>query len=575
MGRIYTPKVGSRRYQRSDSSEIEAALKAIIDGGMSIRKAAKLFKVPYGTLNNRYHGRHVKQAGGQTVLTQKEEEAITENLLLCSDWGYPISKSDLPYFVKSLLDSTGIKVKKFNNNMPGEDWVNGFLKRNKRLSMRWASNISRARAKVSAEVMQEYFDNLEENVKDVPPSNVFNYDETNVTDDPGKKQSIYRRGVKYPEKVCNHSKSAISIMMCGAADGTLLPPYVIYKAENMWDSWTRGGPKGSPCCSCSGCSRGSRYNRSSHGWMDMSVFDEWFHSSFVPHARKLPGRKVLIGDNLASHFSPSVLKTCKEENISFTCLPPNSTNLCQPLDVSFFRPFKLAWRQVLTMAKKRTPTTSLQKDRFPPLLKETLEKMDAKKEEGAIKLDLIAGFRACGIVPFDPTCVLTRLPDNETKVIEAANVSDSLLEFLRKERHGQPSSKRVSKKKKLNVEPGKSVTYESSTEEELPDLSQNEDSSDSSASDSDLEDPDVDNAPLDFDVGDYVLCNYNGKQWPGKILSIVDSDVKVKFFEKGNKFWKWPIKEDILEFEKNDILTKISTPKNLKRGWFSVPETSE
>lgn len=33
-------------------------------------------------------------------------------------------------------------------------------------------------------------------------------------------------------------------MFCGAADGTLLPPYVIYPSENMWDTWTIREPQG-------------------------------------------------------------------------------------------------------------------------------------------------------------------------------------------------------------------------------------------------------------------------------------------------------------------------------------------
>lgn len=56
---------------------------------------------------------------------------------------------------------------------------------------------------------------------------------------------------------------------------------------------------------------------------------------FVPHAKKLKGRVALIGDNLSSHFSDCVLKLAEENNIAFICLAPNSTHLCQPLDVAF------------------------------------------------------------------------------------------------------------------------------------------------------------------------------------------------------------------------------------------------
>ncbi|KAG5867480.1 hypothetical protein JTB14_000229 [Gonioctena quinquepunctata] len=50
------------------------------------------------------------------------------------------------------------------------------------------------------ETLGEFYDNLENTLRGSPSSNIFNYDESNLSDDPGKKRGIYRRGVKYPEK---------------------------------------------------------------------------------------------------------------------------------------------------------------------------------------------------------------------------------------------------------------------------------------------------------------------------------------------------------------------------------------
>ena len=59
--------------------------------------------------------------------------------------------------------------------------------------------------------------------------------------------------MKYPERVKDSTKTAISVMFCGNAAGQVLPCYVVYKAENLWSTWTEGGPKR------------TRYNRSSSG----------------------------------------------------------------------------------------------------------------------------------------------------------------------------------------------------------------------------------------------------------------------------------------------------------------------
>lgn len=53
-------------------------------------------------------------------------------------------------------------------------------------------------------------------------------------------------------------------MFSGAANGKMLPIYVIYKSEHLWDQWTIGGPEN------------TRYNRSKRGWFDGTCFEDWF-----------------------------------------------------------------------------------------------------------------------------------------------------------------------------------------------------------------------------------------------------------------------------------------------------------
>ena len=75
---------------------------------------------------------------------------------------------------------------------------------------------------------------LKHHVTGVPPSNIFNYDKTNLTDDPGVSSCIFKRGTNCPERVKDNSKACILIMYSGSACGKILPYYVVYtKAENL------------------------------------------------------------------------------------------------------------------------------------------------------------------------------------------------------------------------------------------------------------------------------------------------------------------------------------------------------
>ncbi|KAJ8967133.1 hypothetical protein NQ314_003067 [Rhamnusium bicolor] len=242
---------------------------------MLSKAASQLYKISYGTLYNKFHGKHVRRTGGQTVFTDLEETAILNSALKCADWRFPLDLLEIRMLAKKYLDLKGRKVEKFQNNVPGEVWALSLLDRHKdQASQRVSGNIKKARAKVSRETLTTYFGNLEETLNNVALSNIFNYDETNVGDNPGSRRLVYRRGVKYPENIVNHSKSCTTIMICGDADGTLLPPYVIYKSEHLYNTWKEGGITGYPCCTKPCCSQGCRFNITSHGWMDAVTFED-------------------------------------------------------------------------------------------------------------------------------------------------------------------------------------------------------------------------------------------------------------------------------------------------------------
>lgn len=480
MPRKYKRKIGARKYRDYSTDLLEEALTRVVDDGWAIYRAAEHYTIPYGTLYNKYKGLHGKKHGGPTVFTQEEERIIIESATTCGDWGFPISIEDLQMITKSFLDSHGRREPRFKENTPGRDWVYSLLDRHKdTISQRLSANIKRSRAATSKNTLQEYYRNLETTLQDIPSSNLFNFDETNMADDPGRKKLLYKRGKKYPENIINHSKTATTIMFCGSASGILLPPYVIYKSEHLWDRWTQDGPRKYPCCSARCCESGTRYNRSKSGWIDALTFTDWFNTVFLPHATQLPGTKVVVGDNLSSHFTDEVLELCRQNNISFVCLPPNSTHLTQPLDVSFFRPLKAAWRFTLLQWKAANPkATSIRKEEFPKLLKQTLIRMNEIEKDGiknGVERNLISGFEATGLFPLNANRVLNKLPDKDNEQEFAEGFNNSLVDYLKEKRYSTvPVRGENKKKKKYTVIPGRSVSTlvssDSSEDEEQADL---------------------------------------------------------------------------------------------------------
>ncbi|XP_047142863.1 uncharacterized protein LOC124817109 [Hydra vulgaris] len=166
------------------------------------------------------------------------------------------------------------------------------------------------------------------------------------------KKILTKRGCKYPERIINSTKTSFSIMICVNTNGELLPPYVVYKAESLWNTWMEYGPPKARC------------NRSKSGWFDSTCL-------LLPRLKKAQRRSVIIGDNVSSHLSIAVLDACQSNNIEFVALPANSTHLTQPLDVAYFRPMKINWRKILCEWKEKGKgrrVASLPNDEFSRLL---------------------------------------------------------------------------------------------------------------------------------------------------------------------------------------------------------------
>ncbi|KAF2888621.1 hypothetical protein ILUMI_17552, partial [Ignelater luminosus] len=98
-------------------------------------------------------------------------------------------------------------------------------------------NIKQNRAAVSPNTISDYFNELGKELQGVSPQNILNYDQTNLSDDSGKKTIIAKQGCKYPERLMNSTKSFIF------DDGTILPPYIVYRTKQVHNSLAEDRPQ--------------------------------------------------------------------------------------------------------------------------------------------------------------------------------------------------------------------------------------------------------------------------------------------------------------------------------------------
>ncbi|CAH2109325.1 unnamed protein product [Euphydryas editha] len=343
--KVYPPP-GTRKYgtkSRYTKEDLEKALGDIKNCRKTQKGAPEVYNIPVSTLKYKLKEQHSKPVGKPPVISSKEEDSITAHIISLADLGIPVSMLDVRVIVKGFLDNEKRLIKEFKNNLPGWEWGKLFLERHPNIKPKVAHAISRKRAQVTQEMVQNYFDYLHKELQDVPPSNIFNFDETGFHDNPKKQTLLFRRSCKNPEIILNSTKSCYTVMFCCNATGEFVPLYIIFKAKQKWTSWIQGAPAG------------TRMAVTKSGWIDAATFEDWFEEQLLPVLQQKEGKKVLLGDNLSSHITLKTLRLCHENNIAFVCLIPNSTHLLQPLDVSYFSSLKSNWRKVLVNWRKTRP----------------------------------------------------------------------------------------------------------------------------------------------------------------------------------------------------------------------------
>jgi DDE superfamily endonuclease len=110
-------------------------------------------------------------------------------------------------------------------------------------------------------------------------------------------------------------------------------PLVIFKGENILSSWIPPNVDNNWHFSCN-----------SKGWTNNIHGQMWLEKCFEPATKvKLNGQKhLLLCDGHDSHISTQFVSFRINHNIILFLLPPHSSHLLQPLDVSVFGPMKQA-----------------------------------------------------------------------------------------------------------------------------------------------------------------------------------------------------------------------------------------
>ena len=145
------------------------------------------------------------------------------------------------------------------------------------------------------------------------------------------------------------------------------------------------------------CMDGAYFGHSPTGWISTEIFYGRIANHFAKRVSVC--LVVLLVDGHSSHIDIHTSKFCRENNILLYCLPPHSSHLTQPLDVSFFKPLKSAWGKACNSYCATNPGFQVTKHEFAQIFREAWLSSTRMST-------IVNGFREAGICPFKPEVVL-------------------------------------------------------------------------------------------------------------------------------------------------------------------------
>jgi len=132
------------------------------------------------------------------------------------------------------------------------------------------------------------------------------------------------------------------------------------------------------------------------------MFSMWFSKQFLKHAVPTWPLLLLL-DGHSSHYILDLIKSAKKQKVVIFCLPPHTTADSQPLDASCFKPLKSNWVDVCCKYLFAHPSRVITKFQFSSLFSEAWCKSMTIG-------NILSGFRATGVYPFNPNVILDKLP---------------------------------------------------------------------------------------------------------------------------------------------------------------------
>lgn len=316
----------------SNERQLQLAQRAIQrDQTLSIRAAAKIYKVPRSTLGTRLHGTQSRSDSmpNSRNLTSLEETTIVQYILDLDARSYPPRLAGVEEMANQLLAERGAPP-------VGQRWASNFVKRQPELRTRFLRRYDYQRAQCEdPDAIRTWFILVKNMITKygVADVDIYNFDETGfmmgiITTGMVVTSAERRSGAKLVQP---GNREWVTVIQGVNALGWTVPPYIIVSGKYHLSSWYQNSTLPDNWVIAT----------SSNGWTINERGLEWIqHFDRYTKLRTTGKYRLLVLDGHESHHSTEFELYCKDNDIITLCMPPHSSHILQPLDVGCFGPLK-------------------------------------------------------------------------------------------------------------------------------------------------------------------------------------------------------------------------------------------
>lgn len=359
----------------------------------SLRAAAAAYQIPRSTLTNRLNSitrpRSIV-AQERQLLPLEQEQRLVNWILQREACGHVIGRSQLHEMVLFLVQVTGVATS------IGHHWIERFLSRHPAISMKIGKKLDIARYEgTSYEIISPWFDALKSMIQtyNVHTADISNMDETGLAlgvSNNTKVIGLSESRVSYTKSPEN--REWVSIIECITTTGKALTPLVIFKGQSLQTTWFSDDDLPNWLFASSG-----------KGWTSNLIGLQWLKQVYLPSTSPSRGRyRLLLIDGHGSHADVEFMNVCYQNDVLAFYLPPHSSHVLQPLDLTCFGPLKGAYRKQLRQVAELDDAAPIKKQRFISLYQ-------TARTAALTETNIKSGFTKMGLVPWSPANVLRGL----------------------------------------------------------------------------------------------------------------------------------------------------------------------